>query len=53
MPCFKVGGKGVAGFGASQNHCTYFPMSGSITTELPEELLIEARRREIERSKRA
>ena len=29
---------GVAGFGFSTNHCTYFPMSGSITTELADEL---------------
>jgi uncharacterized protein YdhG (YjbR/CyaY superfamily) len=38
VPCFKVAGKGVAGFGSSKNHCTYFPMSGSITTELADEL---------------
>ena len=78
VPCFKVGGKGVAGFGVYKSHCTYFPMSGSITTELAEELrgyvtakgsiqfandeplpqdlvrrLVEARQREIERSKKA
>ena len=38
VPCFKVGGKGVAGFGFYKNHCTYFPMSGSITTELADDL---------------
>lgn len=38
IPTFKVGGKGVAGFGMYKNHCTYFPMSGSITAELAEEL---------------
>ncbi len=38
VPCFKVGGKGVAGFGFYKNHCTYFPMSGSITTELADQL---------------
>lgn len=38
VPCFKLGGKGVAGFGFYKNHCTYFPMSGSITTELADEL---------------
>jgi uncharacterized protein YdhG (YjbR/CyaY superfamily) len=38
VPCFTVAGKGVAGFGFSRNHCTYFPMSGSITTELADEL---------------
>jgi uncharacterized protein YdhG (YjbR/CyaY superfamily) len=38
VPCFKVHGKGVAGFGSSTNHCSYFPMSGSITAELAAEL---------------
>jgi uncharacterized protein YdhG (YjbR/CyaY superfamily) len=38
IPCFKVDGKGVAGFGSYANHCTYFPMSGSITTELAAQL---------------
>jgi uncharacterized protein YdhG (YjbR/CyaY superfamily) len=38
VPCFKVGGKPVAGFGFAHDHCTYFPMSGSITTELADEL---------------
>lgn len=38
VPCFKVGGKGVAGFGFYKHHCTYLPMSGSITTELADEL---------------
>ncbi len=38
VPCFKVGGKGVAGFGFYKNHCTYFPMSGSITTGLAGDL---------------
>ena len=38
VPCFKVAGKGVAGFGFYQNHCTYFPMSGSITAELADDL---------------
>jgi uncharacterized protein YdhG (YjbR/CyaY superfamily) len=38
VPTFKVGGKGVAGFGMYKNHCTYFPMSGSITAELSEDL---------------
>ena len=39
VPCFKVGGKGVAGFGFYKNHCTYFPMSGSITAELADDLV--------------
>ncbi len=38
VPCFKVGGKGVAGFGYYRNHNTYFPMSGSVTAELADEL---------------
>jgi uncharacterized protein YdhG (YjbR/CyaY superfamily) len=38
IPCFKVDGKGVAGFGSYANHCSYFPMSGSITTDLAAEL---------------
>lgn len=38
LPSFKVNGKGVAGFGSYANHCTYVPMSGSITTELADEL---------------
>ena len=38
VPCFKVAGKGVAGFGFHRNHCTYFPMSGSITAELADDL---------------
>jgi uncharacterized protein YdhG (YjbR/CyaY superfamily) len=38
VPCFKVAGKGVAGFAAYPNHCTYLPMSGSVTAELADEL---------------
>jgi len=38
VPCFKEGGAGVAGFASYKNHCTYLPMSGSITTELADEL---------------
>ena len=38
VPCFKVGGKGVAGFASYKDHCTYLPMSGSITAELADEL---------------
>jgi uncharacterized protein YdhG (YjbR/CyaY superfamily) len=34
----KVAGKGVAGFGAYRDHCTYAPMSGSITAALADEL---------------
>lgn len=38
VPCFKVAGKGVAGLGYFKGHCTYFPMSGSITAELADRL---------------
>lgn len=38
VPTFKVGGKGVAGFGFSKNHCSYFPMSGDVTSALAAEL---------------
>lgn len=38
IPTFKVDGKGVAGIAYYKNHCSYFPMSGSITTELAAEL---------------
>jgi uncharacterized protein YdhG (YjbR/CyaY superfamily) len=38
MPCFKVDGKGVAGFAAFKAHCTYFPMSGSVVEALKKEL---------------
>ena len=38
VPCFKVDGKGIAGFASYAKHCSYFPMSGSITAELASEL---------------
>lgn len=38
MPCFKVDGKGVAGFAAFKAHCGYFPMSGSVVESLKKEL---------------
>lgn len=38
VPCFKVGGKGVAGLASYATHCSYLPMSGSITAELAEQL---------------
>jgi uncharacterized protein YdhG (YjbR/CyaY superfamily) len=38
MPCFKVDGKGVAGFAAFKAHCTYFPMSGSVVGLLEKDL---------------
>lgn len=30
MPCFKVGGKAVAGFEGFTKHCSYFPHSGTV-----------------------
>jgi uncharacterized protein YdhG (YjbR/CyaY superfamily) len=38
IPCFTIDGSHVAGFGSAQGHCTYFPMSGSITAELAGDL---------------
>ena len=38
MPAFKLGGKAVAGFGAFKNHLSYFPHSGSVLCELPDEV---------------
>jgi len=38
VPCFKVDGKGVAGLASYASHCSYLPMSGSVTAELAEQL---------------
>jgi uncharacterized protein YdhG (YjbR/CyaY superfamily) len=38
VPTFKVDGKGIAGFAAYKNHCTYFPMSGSVLHQLGEDV---------------
>ncbi len=38
LAAFRLDGKPIAGFGASKNHCTYFPMSGSTVTALKKEL---------------
>ena len=37
-PAFKVDGKTVAGFAAFKNHLSYLPHSGSVLTELAEEV---------------
>lgn len=37
MPAF-IQGKPIAGYSASAQHCSYFPMSGAITTELAADL---------------
>jgi uncharacterized protein YdhG (YjbR/CyaY superfamily) len=38
MPAFKVEGKTVAGFAAFKNHLSYLPHSGSVLTELGDEV---------------
>ena len=38
MPAFRVDGKVVAGFAAFKNHLAYLPHSGSVLSELAEEL---------------
>jgi uncharacterized protein YdhG (YjbR/CyaY superfamily) len=38
MPAFKVGGTVVAGLLANKNHVGYYPFSGSILVNFPEEL---------------
>ena len=37
-PAFKVGGKTVAGFAAFKNHLSYLPHSGSVLTEIGDEV---------------
>ena len=38
VPAFKVGGKVVAGFAAFKNHLSYLPHSGSVLSELDDEV---------------
>ena len=38
MPAFRVRGKVVAGFAAFKNHLSYLPHSGSVLSELPDDL---------------
>jgi uncharacterized protein YdhG (YjbR/CyaY superfamily) len=38
MPAFKVHGKTVAGFAAFKNHLSYLPHSGSVLSQLGDEL---------------
>lgn len=38
VPAFKVRGKTIAGFAAFKNHLSYLPHSGSVFTELEDEL---------------
>ena len=38
MPAFRVGGKTVAGFAAFKAHVSYLPFSGSVLSQLADEL---------------
>jgi uncharacterized protein YdhG (YjbR/CyaY superfamily) len=38
MPAFRVSGKTVAGFAAFKNHLSYLPHSGSVLSELDDDL---------------
>ena len=38
LPAFKVGGAVVAGFAAFKNHLSYLPHSGSVFSELPDDV---------------
>lgn len=38
IPCFKLNGRGVVGFAAFKNHCTYFAWSGSVLGKLEKDL---------------
>jgi uncharacterized protein YdhG (YjbR/CyaY superfamily) len=38
VPTLKVGGKGVAGVAHYAKHCSYLPMSGSVTAKLGDQL---------------
>lgn len=38
MPAFKVGGKTVAGFAAFKEHLSYLPHSGSVLSQLGDEV---------------
>jgi len=39
VPAFKVGGKAVAGYAHAKGHCSYFPHSGSVISQVEPELL--------------
>jgi uncharacterized protein YdhG (YjbR/CyaY superfamily) len=38
MPAFKLGGKAVAGYAHCNNHCSYFPHSGTVLPEVADQL---------------
>ena len=39
VPAFRIGGKSVAGYGYAEKHCSYFPHSGSIISQVDPKLL--------------
>lgn len=39
VPAFKVSGKPVAGYAAAKRHCTCFPHSGSVMSQVEPEML--------------
>jgi uncharacterized protein YdhG (YjbR/CyaY superfamily) len=38
IPCFKVNGKGIAGFAPYKKHNSYFPFSGQVFKAIPAEV---------------
>lgn len=38
MPAFRIRGKAVAGFGAFARHLSYFPHSGTVLAQLPDDV---------------
>ena len=38
VPCFKVNGKGIAGFAPYKKHNSYFPFSGQVFKAIPDEV---------------
>src|SRR5688572_18513759 len=38
LPAFLIDGKAIAGFAAAKNHCSYYPMSGSVVETMGESL---------------
>ena len=38
LPAFLIDGKAIAGFAAAKNHCSYYPMSGSVVATMGDAL---------------
>jgi uncharacterized protein YdhG (YjbR/CyaY superfamily) len=38
VAAFRLDGKSIAGFGASRQHCSYYPMSGDVVAALSRDL---------------